>query len=55
MLHKLTSNVIKTGGVKFANVELEANDGKHEDGEEEQQAYLQQGDHGLHDGLEYYL
>lgn len=53
--HKLTSDIIEAGGVKFANVELKADDGKHENGEEEQQANLQQGDHGLHDGFEHHL
>lgn len=53
--HKLTGKLIKAGGVKFPNVELKANDSKHENGEEEQQADLQQGDHGLHYGFEHYL
>lgn len=41
--------------MKFADVELKADDGKHENGEEEQQANLQQRDHGLHDGFEHHL
>lgn len=36
-------------------VELQANDGKHEDGKEEQQADLEEGNHGLHDGLQHNL
>ena len=43
------------GGVELPHVELQADDGEHEDGYEEQQADLQQGDHGLHDGLEHHL
>lgn len=53
--HKLTGDVIKAGSVKFANVELKADDGKHENGKEEQQPNLQQGNHGLHDGFEHHL
>ena len=45
----LTCIAVKAGGVEFAHVELQAYDSKHEDGEEEQQADLQQGDHSLHD------
>lgn len=41
--------------MELADVELEADDGKHENCEEEQQADLQQGDHGLHDGFEHHL
>lgn len=41
--------------MEFAHVELEANDGKHEDGEEEKQPDLQERDHGLHYGLEHHL
>lgn len=51
----LTCAVGETGLVEFAHVELEANDGKHEDGEEEKQPNLQQWNHGLHDGLEHHL
>lgn len=38
--------------MEFAHVELQPDDGKHHDGEEEEQPNLQQGHHGLHDGLE---
>lgn len=48
----LTSLVGKAGFVEFAHVELQADDGEHHDGEEEEQPNLQQGHHGLHDGLE---
>lgn len=41
--------------MEFAHVELEANDGEHEDGEEEKQPDLQEWNHGLHDGLEHHL
>lgn len=41
--------------MEFAHVELQANDGKHEDGKEEEQANLQQRNHGLHDGFEHHL
>lgn len=41
----------EAGGVEFAHVELNPDDGKHDDSEEEQEADLQQGNHGLHDGL----
>lgn len=41
--------------MKFAHVELHPDDGKHDDGEEEQQANLKQGDHGFHDGLQHHL
>lgn len=40
------------GVVQPAAVELQADDGKHEDREEEQQADLQQWNHGLHDGFQ---
>lgn len=40
------------GVVQSAAVELQADDGEHEDSEEEQQADLQQRHHGLHDGLQ---
>lgn len=36
-------------------VELQADDSEHQDGEEEQEADLQQGHHGLHDGLQHDL
>jgi len=41
--------------MKLPHVELQADDGEHEDGHEQQQADLQQGDHGLHDRLEHHL
>lgn len=40
------------GAVQSAAVELQADDGEHEDGEEKQQADLQQRNHGLHDGFQ---
>lgn len=40
------------GVVQPAAVELQADDGKHEDCKEEQQADLQQWNHGLHDGFQ---
>lgn len=55
MLPGLTCAVGETGLVEFAHVELEANDGEHEDGKEEQQPDLQERNHGLHDGLEHHL
>lgn len=36
-------------------VELQADDREHQDGEEEQEADLQQRHHGLHDGLQHNL
>lgn len=41
--------------MEFAHIELQADDGEHEDGKEEQQPDLQQRDHGLHDGLQHHL
>lgn len=41
--------------MELSHVELQADDGEHEDGHEQQQADLQQGDHGLHNGLEHHL
>lgn len=41
--------------MEFAHVELQADDGENEDGKEEKQADLQQGDHGLHDGFQHHL
>lgn len=38
--------------MELAHVKLQPDDGKHHDGEEEEQPNLQQGHHGLHDGLE---
>lgn len=55
MLPSLTCAVGETGLVEFAHVELQANDGEHEDGKEEEQPNLQEWDHGLHDGLEHHL
>ena len=40
---------------ELAAVELQADDGEHEDGEEQQQADLQQRHHGLDDGLQHDL
>lgn len=45
----------QAGVVELAAVELQTDDGKHEDGEEQQQANLQQGHHGLDDGLQHDL
>lgn len=36
-------------------VELQADDGKHEDSEKEQQANLEERHHGLHDGFQHNL
>lgn len=41
--------------VKLPAVKLQTNNGKHEDGEEQQKADLEQRDHGFHDGLQYNL
>lgn len=51
----LTCDFIVAGSVELSHVELEADDGEHEYGHEQQQANLQQGDHSLHDGLEHHL
>ena len=45
----------QAGVMKLSAVELQTNDGKHEDGEEQEQANLEQRDHGLHNGLQHYL
>lgn len=45
----------EAGPMELAHVEVQANDGEHEDGEEEQQANLQQRHHGFHDGLQHHL
>lgn len=45
----------QAGLVKLPTVELQTNDGKHEDGEEQKEADLEQRDHGLHDGLQHNL
>lgn len=42
----------QAGLVKFPAVELQANDGEHEDGKEQQKADLEQWNHGLYDRLE---
>ena len=42
----------QAGVVKLPAVELQADDRKHEDGEEQEKADLEQRDHGLHDGLQ---
>lgn len=44
-----------TGVVQSAAVKLQSDDGEHEDCKKEQQADLQQRNHGLHDGLQDYL
>lgn len=49
---ELTCLVGKAGFMEFAHVKLQPNDGKHHDGKEQEQPNLQQGHHGLHDGLE---
>lgn len=54
-LSGLTRDFVVAGLVELPHVELQSNDSKHEDGHEEQQADLQQGNHGLHDGLEHHL
>lgn len=41
--------------MKLSAVEFQADDGKHEDGEEQKEADLKQRDHGLHDGLQHNL
>lgn len=41
--------------MELSHVELQAYDGEHEDGHEQQQANLQQGDHSLHNRLEHHL
>lgn len=48
---ELTCIHIKAGVVEFAHVELDTDDGKHDDGKEEQQSNLKKGNHGLHNGL----
>lgn len=51
----LTCDFVVAGLVELPHVEFQPNDGKHEDGHEQQQANLQQGNHSLHDGLEDHL
>ena len=41
--------------MKLPAVELQTDDGEHEDGEEQKKAYLEQRDHRLHDGLQHNL
>lgn len=53
--HDLTWIVHEARSVQLATVELQANDGEHEDGKEEQKANLQKRHHGLHDGLQHDL
>lgn len=53
--HTFTCVIVKAGCVEFAHVELQADDGEHEDGKEKKQANLQQRNHGLHDGFEHHL
>lgn len=47
--------IVKAGWVEFANVELQPDDGKHEDGKEKEQANLQQRNHGFHNGFQHNL
>ena len=51
----LTCVYPEAGAMELAHVEVEADDGEHEDGEEEQQADLQQRYHGFHNGLQDHL
>lgn len=51
----LTSVVSEAGGVEFAHVKLHPDDGKHDNGEEEQQANLKQRNHRFHYGLQHHL
>lgn len=41
--------------MQLPTVELQANDGKHQDGKEEQEADLQKRHHGLHNGFQHNL
>lgn len=50
-----TSIVPEAGTMELAHVEVQTNDGKHEDCKEKQQADLQQRYHGFHDGLQDHL
>lgn len=45
----------QAGLVKLPAVELQTDDGKHEDGKEQKEADLEKRDHGLHDGLQHNL
>lgn len=51
----LTSVYPEAGGVEFAHVKLHPDDGKHDNGEEQQEADLKQGNHGFHYGLQHHL
>lgn len=51
----LTSVDLEAGGVEFAHVKLHPDDGKHNNGEEKQQADLKQRNHGFHYGLQHHL
>lgn len=51
----LTSVDLEAGVVEFAHVKLHPDDGKHDNGEEEQQADLKQRNHGFHYGLQHHL
>lgn len=51
----LTSAYLEAGVVEFAHVELHPDDGKHDNGEEKQQADLKQRYHGFHYGLQHHL
>lgn len=51
----LTSAVLEAGGVEFAHVKLHPNDGKHNNGEEEQQTNLKKWNHGFHYRLQHHL
>lgn len=55
LFSRLTCDFVVAGLVELPHVELQPDDGKHEDGHEQQQADLQKGDHGLHNGLEHHL
>jgi len=41
--------------VEFAHVKFHTNDGKHDDGKEEQQTNLKQRNHGFHYGFQHHL
>lgn len=45
----------QAGVVKLPTVELQTDDGEHENGEEQEKADLKQRDHRLHDGLQHNL
>lgn len=45
----------QTGVMKLPAVELQTDDGEHENGEEQKKADLEQRDHRLHDGLQHNL